>query len=149
MAPPAVVIPGRRVSAGPGIHNHSLGLWIPGSRLTARPGMTADGSMPAATALAPSTRSLPARGLACVDDAGAIRAHEAFDRGVQVVPWRVDEIVIAHSEGRTDEEFLVGRGAAGVVRADQVPGQLEQLHAIGGGKFAGAPIGLEHVAQLG
>jgi len=26
-----VVIPGRRVSAGPGIHNHGLGLWIPGS----------------------------------------------------------------------------------------------------------------------
>src|SRR5215208_1622301 len=35
-----IVIPGRRVSAGPGIHNHSLGLWIPGSRLSARPGMT-------------------------------------------------------------------------------------------------------------
>ena len=26
----------------PGIHNHRLGLWIPGSRLMARPGMTAD-----------------------------------------------------------------------------------------------------------
>ena len=46
-----VVIPGRRASAGPGIHNHSRGLWIPGSRHSAsqdareraigpRPGMT-------------------------------------------------------------------------------------------------------------
>ena len=26
----------------PGIHNHRLGVWIPGSRLTARPGMTAE-----------------------------------------------------------------------------------------------------------
>src|SRR6266571_2730374 len=77
-------------------------------RSVARPGMTADGSMPAATALTPSTGSLPARGLVCVDHAGAIRAHEAFDRGVQVVPGRVDEIVIAHREGRTDEEFFVG-----------------------------------------
>ncbi len=34
---PTVVIPGRRVSAGPGIHNHSLGLWIPGSRLRRAP----------------------------------------------------------------------------------------------------------------
>jgi len=31
-----VVIPGRRVSAGPGIHNHGLGLWIPGSRHRSR-----------------------------------------------------------------------------------------------------------------
>src|SRR6266540_343630 len=37
---PTVVIPGRRVSAGPGIHTPRLWLWIPGSRLTARPGMT-------------------------------------------------------------------------------------------------------------
>jgi len=32
-----VVIPGRRVSAGPGIHNHGLGLWIPGSPLRGAP----------------------------------------------------------------------------------------------------------------
>ena len=31
-----LVIPGRRVSAGHGIHNHSPGLWIPGSRAEAR-----------------------------------------------------------------------------------------------------------------
>ena len=29
-----VVIPGRRVSAGPGIHNHGLGLWMPDTART-------------------------------------------------------------------------------------------------------------------
>src|SRR5438128_11087777 len=36
-AHPTGVIPGRRASAGPGIHNHSLGVWIPGSRRSLRP----------------------------------------------------------------------------------------------------------------
>src|ERR1700751_5106845 len=35
-----LVIPGRRASAEPGIHNYHSGLWIPGLRLTAHPGMT-------------------------------------------------------------------------------------------------------------
>src|SRR5437773_789143 len=39
-APKLAVIPGQRVSVEPGIHNHGWGLWIPGPRLTARPGMT-------------------------------------------------------------------------------------------------------------
>src|SRR5258708_6247645 len=38
LAPP-LVIPGR-AKREPGIHNHGLGLWIPGLRLTANPGMT-------------------------------------------------------------------------------------------------------------
>ena len=39
--PRTAVIPGRTRSGEPGIHNHCRpGVWIPGSRLTARPGMT-------------------------------------------------------------------------------------------------------------
>jgi hypothetical protein len=34
-----VVIPGR-AKHEPGIHNHDWGLWIPGPRQVARPGMT-------------------------------------------------------------------------------------------------------------
>ena len=40
-------------------------------------------------------------------------------------------------------------GAAGVVRSYEIPGELEQLHSIGGGKLSGRPKGLEQVAQLG
>jgi hypothetical protein len=36
------IIPGRALFARePGIHNHDLGLWIPGLRQGAHPGMTA------------------------------------------------------------------------------------------------------------
>src|SRR4051795_9222942 len=34
------VIPGRAASREPGIHNHDWGLWIPGLRRRAHPGMT-------------------------------------------------------------------------------------------------------------
>ena len=37
----SVVIPGRP-KGEPGIHNHEPGLWIPGLRLTAHPGMTTE-----------------------------------------------------------------------------------------------------------
>ena len=39
---PSAVIPGCAARRRPGIHNHSLGLWIPGSPLARRPGMTAE-----------------------------------------------------------------------------------------------------------
>jgi len=38
----SAVIPGRRASGEPGIHNPRLWLWIPGLRLAAHPGMTAE-----------------------------------------------------------------------------------------------------------
>jgi hypothetical protein len=38
----SAVIPGRRASVEPGIHSHRLWLWIPGLRLAAHPGMTAE-----------------------------------------------------------------------------------------------------------
>ena len=38
MPPPS--FRGPSAAREPGIHNHRLGVWIPGSRLTARPGMT-------------------------------------------------------------------------------------------------------------
>ena len=38
----SAVIPGRRASVEPGIHNPRLWLWIPGLRLSAHPGMTAE-----------------------------------------------------------------------------------------------------------
>src|SRR5271166_1574545 len=79
---------------------------------------------------------------------GVVGSHETLDHGVQLVPWRIDEIVVAHSECRTDEEFLVRRGPARVIRADEVPGKFEQLHAVDGGELAGSPERLEQVAQL-
>src|SRR5262245_21944858 len=39
--------------------------------------------------------------------AGAIGVHESFDRGVQLIPRSVDEIVVAHCKRRADEEFLI------------------------------------------
>jgi len=68
---------------------------------------------------------------------------------MQLVPRRVDEIVVAHRERGADEELLVGGGAACVVGADQVPGELEQLHAVHRGKFSGGPEGVEQLAQPG
>src|SRR6516162_3647192 len=39
--------------------------------------------------------------------AGAIGVHEPLDRGVQLIPRSVGEIVVAHRKRRADEEFLI------------------------------------------
>src|SRR5439155_25370468 len=56
---------------------------------------------------------------------------------------------VAHRKGRTDEEFLIRRGAARMIRAHEIPRELEQLHPVGSGELAGGPEGLEQLAQLG
>src|SRR5437879_4777665 len=73
----------------------------------------------------------------------SVSTHETFDRGVQLVPRGVDEIVVAHGKARADEKFLIRRGAAGVIRTHEIPGKFEQLHAVGGGEIAGGPERLE------
>jgi hypothetical protein len=50
------VIPGR-APREPGIHNHDWGLWIPGLRQEAHPGMTAVGIVIASEAKQSSTRA--------------------------------------------------------------------------------------------
>src|SRR5262249_33220399 len=70
---------------------------------------------------------------------GSVSAHETFDRGVQLIPRGIDEIVVAHGKARADEEFLIRRGAAGMIRPHEIPGKFEQLHAVGGGEIAGGP----------
>src|SRR5260370_35593017 len=78
----------------------------------------------------------------------AISAHEILDQAVQLVPRGIDEVVVAYRKCRTDKKFLIRAGAARVVRANEIPSELEQLHAVDRGKLTGGPEGLEQIAQL-
>ena len=61
----AAVIPGRREAASPESDNHDRwGLWIPGSRLTARPGMTRGSRTPKTSAASATTISRSMAGAA-------------------------------------------------------------------------------------
>src|SRR4029077_9095054 len=73
-----------------------------------------------------------------------ILRHELIDERMQLVPRRIDEVVVAHGESRADEELFIRCRAARVIGSDQIPGKLEELHALDGTVRSGIPERLEH-----
>src|SRR5687768_5094437 len=71
-----------------------------------------------------------------------IRGHEVVDDFVIVRPRSLAEIMVAHDEGRAGVELLVLQVAAGELRADQVPGELVELHALERAQVRGLPVRL-------
>src|ERR1051325_7324635 len=78
----------------------------------------------------------------------SVSLHEIAHDVLVALPRAVDEVVVAHRERRADEELLVGHGAARPLRADQVPGELEELHAVERALLRGRPVPSEPAPQL-
>src|SRR5262249_49527353 len=62
----------------------------------------------------------------------AVARHQCIDQRVELVPIRFAIRVVADNERSAGVEFLVLLMTAGELRADHVPGELEQLHASDG-----------------
>src|SRR5690349_5145876 len=69
-----------------------------------------------------------------------VARHQVVDQPMELVPRRFAEAVVAHDERRAGVELLVLQVAAGELRADQVPGQLVELHALERGELRGLPV---------
>src|SRR5205807_9646493 len=61
-----------------------------------------------------------------------VARHQAVDDAVELLPRRLAVGVVAHDEGRPGVELLVLQVAAGELRSDEIPGELEKLHALHG-----------------
>src|SRR6185295_17999182 len=59
-----------------------------------------------------------------------IRIQQVVDHFVESLPGRFAEIVVADDERGAGVELLVLQVAAGELGADQVPGELVELHAL-------------------
>src|SRR5262245_28403981 len=77
-----------------------------------------------------------------------IALQQVVDHLVEPLPGRFAEVVVADDKGGAGVELLVLQVAAGELRADQVPGELVELHAFGGAELRRLPVGLELPPQL-
>src|SRR5260221_823589 len=67
---------------------------------------------------------------------------------MEVLPGRLAEAVVAHDERGAGIELLVLQVAAGELGADQVPGQLVELHALERAELRRLPVFLEQSLQV-
>src|SRR5688572_18547604 len=77
----------------------------------------------------------------------AIAPHQVVDHLVEALPGGFAEVVVADDERGAGVELLVLQVAAGELRADQIPRQLVELHALGGAELRRLPVSLELPAQ--
>src|SRR5262245_40895119 len=77
-----------------------------------------------------------------------VARHEIVDDAVDFVPRRFAVGVVAHDEGGAGVELLVLGVPAGELGADQVPGELEELHALHRATLRGLEVGVELVSEL-
>src|ERR1051325_9294626 len=72
-----------------------------------------------------------------------VARHQAIDDAVILAPRGLAVGVVAHDERGAGVELLVLEVAAGELRADQVPGELEELHPADGATLRGLEVGVE------
>src|SRR5581483_3396076 len=77
-----------------------------------------------------------------------IALHEVVHAAVEARPRRLAEVVRPHGEGGPEVELFVGLVAAGELAADELPGELEELHALERAVLRRVPVGLEFLLQL-
>src|SRR5580658_9210798 len=78
-----------------------------------------------------------------------VAVHQAVDDAVEIGPWRQRVAIVSYDEGCTRIELLVLLLPPSELGANQIPRQLEQLHAIQRRQLRGRKVGFELPAQFG
>src|SRR3954469_6555448 len=78
-----------------------------------------------------------------------VARHHVVDELLEILPRRLAEVVVADDERGAGVELLVLQVPAGELRADQVPCELVELHAVEGRKLRRLPVLLEERTHLG
>src|SRR5438128_1594564 len=73
----------------------------------------------------------------------AIGTHQVVDHLVEALPGCFAKVVVAHDERGAGVELLVLQVPAGEFRADEVPGELVELHPLDRAHLRRLPVGLE------
>src|ERR1051326_5741810 len=77
-----------------------------------------------------------------------VARHQAIDDAVVLAPRSLAVGVVAHDERGAGVELLVLQVAAGELRADEVPGELEELHPVDGAALRSLEVGVELAREL-
>src|SRR5438046_10375898 len=78
-----------------------------------------------------------------IDFSNTVAGHQFVEYFVELRPRRLTEAVVAHDERGAGVELLVLLMPPGKLRADQVPGELVELHALHRGELRRLPMSFE------
>src|ERR1043165_1876181 len=77
-----------------------------------------------------------------------VTGHQPIDDAVILAPRRLAVGMVAHDERGAGVELLVLQVAAGELRADEVPGELEELHPVDGATLRSLEAGVELAREV-